>query len=295
MKRCIICNFVIDTTIPLPEATPWTGRDRPVDLYIRSGSVPPDLGQPTEIPFVKRAPGGALILGDRQSPYFYVSQNSIIVDTSAPDWRSYLLGPVMGLVSYLNGLLPLHASAVQIGSRTVAFAGRSGAGKSTTAAALVRRAGHRFITDEVCAVDCMSTSPLAFPHLPFHKLSSESLERLGLDATTVQRPCGEPGKFYVASEEFDPTPCVLHAIYFLETTIDDCAEGIFPVSRLESVYRLQAELYRPDLGGMSVTQASMLLSVAKLVERVRLRRLVRGRRLSDPDSLVRLIESDAGS
>jgi len=41
---------------------------------------------------------------------------------------SYLLGPVLGLVLRLRGVICLHASAVAIEDRSVAFVGSAGAG-----------------------------------------------------------------------------------------------------------------------------------------------------------------------
>lgn len=63
-----------------------------------------------------------------------------------------LFGPVVGFVLHLRGTPCLHASAVVIDGRAVAFLGHSGAGKSTTAAAFVRR-GFAALTDDVLALD----------------------------------------------------------------------------------------------------------------------------------------------
>ncbi len=63
-----------------------------------------------------------------------------------------LFGPVVGFVLHLRGTPCLHASAVVIDGRAVAFLGHSGAGKSTTAAAFVRR-GFAALTDDVLALE----------------------------------------------------------------------------------------------------------------------------------------------
>ncbi len=63
-----------------------------------------------------------------------------------------LLGPIIGFVLHLRGAPCLHASAVAVEGRAVAFLGHSGAGKSTTAAAFIRR-GFRALTDDVLALD----------------------------------------------------------------------------------------------------------------------------------------------
>jgi hypothetical protein len=63
-----------------------------------------------------------------------------------------LFGPIAGFVLNLRGTPCLHASAVVIDGRAVAFLGHSGAGKSTTAAAFVRR-GFAALTDDVLALE----------------------------------------------------------------------------------------------------------------------------------------------
>ena len=89
-------------------------------------------------------------------------------DTSSLENTStYLVGPVLGLMLRLRGVVCLHASAVAFGDRAVAFVGSEGAGKSTTAAALAQR-GLAVISDDVVALvereSCFSVLP-AYPHL----------------------------------------------------------------------------------------------------------------------------------
>jgi hypothetical protein len=55
--------------------------------------------------------------------------------SSLEDAATYLMGPVMGFVLRLRGLVSLHASAIAVGDRAIALVGEGGAGKSTTAAA----------------------------------------------------------------------------------------------------------------------------------------------------------------
>ncbi|HEY0729444.1 MAG TPA: hypothetical protein VGD38_15295, partial [Pyrinomonadaceae bacterium] len=55
------------------------------------------------------------------------------------DTATYLLGPVMGFVLLLRGLVSLHASAIVVDGAAIALVGPAGAGKSTTAAAFSAR------------------------------------------------------------------------------------------------------------------------------------------------------------
>ncbi|HET6764014.1 MAG TPA: hypothetical protein VFH27_10080 [Longimicrobiaceae bacterium] len=64
---------------------------------------------------------------------------------------TYLLGPVMGFLLRQQGFTCLHASAVEVDGGAVLLVGQSGAGKSTTAAALARR-GLRVLADDVAVL-----------------------------------------------------------------------------------------------------------------------------------------------
>jgi hypothetical protein len=92
--------------------------------------------------------------------------------------RAYLLGSAMGALLHQRGLLPLHASAVEIDGRAIAFIGTSGAGKSTMALHLNAR-GHPLICDDICAVDTSGAIPVVWPGLINLKLWRDSLASTG--------------------------------------------------------------------------------------------------------------------
>jgi hypothetical protein len=73
---------------------------------------------------------------------------------TGPSWRWELLvlAQVLPLAAVLRGKDVLHASAVALHGRAVAFMGPSGAGKTTLAARIVAN-GARLVTDDVLAVD----------------------------------------------------------------------------------------------------------------------------------------------
>src|SRR5215470_11023862 len=68
------------------------------------------------------------------------------------DAATYLLGPVMGFVLLLRGVVCLHASAVVIGDQAIALLGPAGSGKSTTAAAFSNQ-GYSVIAEDVVTLD----------------------------------------------------------------------------------------------------------------------------------------------
>jgi len=67
------------------------------------------------------------------------------------DTATYVLGTTLGFVLQLRGVTCLHASAVALGGRAVAFAGAAGFGKSSIAAAMARR-GHAVLADDLVAL-----------------------------------------------------------------------------------------------------------------------------------------------
>ena len=78
---------------------------------------------------------------------------------SGPRWRweRLVLAQALPLASILQGMEVLHASAVCLDGRAVAFLGRSGAGKTTLATRLLAR-GARLLTDDVLALTADGTT-----------------------------------------------------------------------------------------------------------------------------------------
>lgn len=73
----------------------------------------------------------------------------------AADAAHFLLEPVLAFVLRRRGSLVLHASAVEIAGRAVAFCGSTGAGKSSAAAACIA-AGAALLTDDVLTLTLAS-------------------------------------------------------------------------------------------------------------------------------------------
>ncbi|WP_306796751.1 serine kinase [Mesorhizobium sp. GbtcB19] len=97
-----------------------------------------------------------------------------------------LLGPVMALALHQRGLLVLHASAIAVDGKSVIFMGDKGAGKSTTAGAMIR-AGHRLLTDDVVALDLSDPDrPMILPGFPQLKLAADAAGAIHLEQAEVR-------------------------------------------------------------------------------------------------------------
>ena len=93
------------------------------------------------------------------------------------DAVTYLLGPVMGFVLRLRGVVCLHASAVALGDRAVLIAGAPEAGKSSTAAAFCRN-GHAILSDDVAPIVEAAGALYVQPSYPQLRLWPDSVAAL---------------------------------------------------------------------------------------------------------------------
>lgn len=169
-------GLTIASAIELPELPP-VDADGPADVVISEWTG-------------EKAGPGTIVIPDIAA--FHVSGGSRIriaaAQGAAPrNVRLYLLGSAMGLLLHQRGLLPLHAGAVEIDGRAIAFMGASGTGKSTLAAWFHDR-GHGFLADDVLVVRFGDDGwPVALPGMPRLRLWREALELSGREPSGFER------------------------------------------------------------------------------------------------------------
>lgn len=134
------------------------------------------------------------------------------------DACTYLLGPIMGFVLRLRGIICLHASAVAVGGCAVVFVGASGAGKSTLAAALGLR-GFPVLSDDIVALTEKPASFLVQPGYPRVNLWPDSVRALFGSEDTLPSITPTWDKRYLGLDhngsQFARQPLPLRVIYFL--------------------------------------------------------------------------------
>jgi len=182
----------IDSFVVLPELRSAGAVDR-ADLLIRAAPLSgPALDErPARLAWTEAGEAG---LSVREAGAFLVrGGREILVDaaphTDASVLRLYLLGPALAIALHQRGWLILHASAVDLGGRVVAFLGGSGWGKSTLAAMLQQR-GHPLVADDFIAVPlggAPASQPKVYPGFPQLKLWPEAAASLGSDAAQLPR------------------------------------------------------------------------------------------------------------
>lgn len=135
------------------------------------------------------------------------------------DACTYLLGPVIGFVLRLRGVVCLHASSVAVGDHAIALVGMAGAGKSTTAAAF-SCAGYAVISDDIVALADKGAQFLVQPGYPRVNLWPESVVTLFGSADALPRITPTWDKRYLplghGGPHFASKPLPLGAIYILD-------------------------------------------------------------------------------
>ena len=187
---------------------------------------------------------------------FFVSRDGEQVLACTPasatleDTCTYLVGPIMGFILRLRGVVCLHASTLVINGNAVCFCGPPGAGKSTTAAALAQR-GCAVLAEDIGALDDHGNSFRVQPGYPRVNLWPESAAALcgSADALPIITPNWD--KRYMPLDtggpKFHSRPAPLSAIYILSDRLEQCDPEFQSLHSLDALVALASNTYTPYL------------------------------------------------
>ena len=197
------------------------------------------------------------------------------------DVSRWLSGTVLALWLERRGIPVFHASAVVVDSRAIAFLGTNGAGKSSLAAAFMKR-GYSMLTDDALAVDHSRCGRvMARPGYSQMRLwpdqaeyfvgHSEDLELVHPDATKRYVPVG-PEKLGSFCDVPRPLGCLYIAA---RRDAEDSGKNveITPLSSTEAVIELVRYSFTARLLAGLGLQAERLKTLAQIVQRIPVRRL----------------------
>ena len=250
----------------------------------RRGPVPDALGGTTVPPGHRFVHEGKFLLRCESGyGYLYVPGEGVTIERpegADPDEEGlWLTGTVYCAIACLNGLLPIHASAVVAGGAVHAFTGPSGAGKSTLVAAL-GTLGLPMFCDDTLVLDL--ADPARILCLPGHKRLKLTDHALALTGARAEAPVGaDTGKHYAAPPGGDHArPLPLAQLVFLED--DDNPDGEprwEPIAGAERFARLADDHYTQELyrEAMRPTRVEQFALRARIAAQVAMARLVRPR------------------
>lgn len=141
-------------------------------------------------------------------------------NSTLEDACTYLLGPVIGFVLRLRGIVSLHASAVAVDDHAIALVGMPGAGKSTTAAAFAC-SGFPVLSDDIVALSREGEQWLVQVGYPRVNLWPDSVRTLFGSEDSLPQITPTWDKRYLPlgqnGHHFASNPLPLGAIYILDS------------------------------------------------------------------------------
>ena len=269
--RCSIYGLGIVTNRIIPCVPASTIASE--DLVISFGSLPEWLhkleatqSEPAYVAEYKSVCGEPALrvfrLLDGQYYWFhYADQTQFVLDEAGTriwaEWRApltledtatYLLGPVMGFLMLLRGIVCLHASAIAIGNQAIALVGPAGSGKSTTAAAFSQR-GYRVLAEDVVTLDDREDHFLVRPGYPCIRLWPRAVKALWGSESFLPPLTPNWDKCYLnLQERFHDEPLPLAAIYHLgERRHERVAAYVETLDRADALMSLVANTYATKL------------------------------------------------
>jgi hypothetical protein len=290
--------LAIRSDLPLPELDPDAAHAP--DLTIRLAATGRPMPAPDPATVSEFGPEGQYLAWPGVGAFLIQGTNTILVEpapgVSMPLLNLPLLGPVLALLLHLRGMLVLHASAIDLGGRAVAFAGHKGAGKSTTAAAFVAQ-GHRLLADDALAIDLSDPRrPSILPAFPQLKLVQDAADSVTLQgAVTMPRPVPEfPKQQRRLTGSFSHAPVAPGCIYLLvrgpspaiNTLPPPQALGVLLACSFAALFQLRQGRFDGAVAGRHLAQCAALAGV------VRVARLELPSDLAGLPEIVRLVRDD---
>jgi len=238
----VLCGWHTRSEIPLTSVpTSVRGGER-VDIVIRIAHEHSRISRNAG-PVVLKHSAERSLISIRDVADFEVVEGREIriwpaVGVAQKDIEIFLFGPAWASLCHQRGLLPLHASAVAAGRGIAAFAGHSGAGKSTTAA-LLSSLDYELVADDVLPISFNHHSvPGAWPYLRRLKLRSDLIDQLALTPTGLVSETLDKEKYFVCPKQIaDDRWSRLDRLYLLE--IDPSVSGIL-ISRITGADAVRA-------------------------------------------------------
>lgn len=291
-----IHGLTVRSAMELPElAAAPTGKA--FDITIEAGAVPVALtAAEARGPLWQFGDGCFLLKIPGVARYLAVAGQHVMVEieagAAAGDVRLYLLGSVLGVLLHQRGLLALHASAIEVSGRVVAFSGVSGAGKSTLAAHL-RQRGYRVLGDDLLSVDIdHHNQPRAYPSFARIKLWADALNHIDHVPEALMRDQSRLEKFQLRldGEHFD-SPLPLRSVFLLEDNNAGNDIQITPLHGLDAVSGLARATYRPRFLKAMGLQATHFGHCSRVAGRVAVFRLLRPKRIERMSEVVDALEA----
>ncbi|MCP3935935.1 MAG: hypothetical protein GY708_11260 [Actinomycetia bacterium] len=238
--------------IPLPELAET--EEGHADVRVLLEDTPESIDNPTITRPIWSASDDEWLQTVKGVARYHVSGGTTIAIEqwgSDRDVRAYLFGSTIGALLHQRRLLTLHASSFLLDGKAVLVAGQSGAGKSTTLAAVVER-GLTMVTDDKTIVFPDGDRLVTIPGYPTIRLHEDAITNAGKSADGLATLLDSGKKYLWRAPRIHDATVEVGALYLLRKgAVDEVT-----VSRMEghAAFRaiLAATYRRPMIEGLGV-------------------------------------------
>ncbi|MBN2148751.1 MAG: hypothetical protein JW726_15290 [Anaerolineales bacterium] len=256
-------GLTIQTPFPCPVLMPASPQAAP-DVIVSYGTVPFHLAAPLLQESNWEAAVGSFLLraGPRAGRFLVQGESQVTVqrNPAAEDvmLAFYFLDSVLAALLRQRGMLVVHGNAAVLpaprdapaAASAVIVSGESGAGKSTTLAALLER-GCAMLADDITALQLDPAGRvIALPGIPQLHLCEDAAQGLGQDISQAPRyPWRRMKAAIPAGDAMAQHPAQLRAIYLLQLQdqIGLDVPSLFELSGADKFAALQQCVYGPML------------------------------------------------
>jgi hypothetical protein len=277
-----LAGFRIVSALPLPGLTAADAlvADSP-EITIGASQLPETLSSITAVFPEGQCNENELLFTIPEAGRFLIRGGTEILvdqapDSSPGDVSAYVLGTAFGVLWHQRGMPPLHASAIDVADGCVAFMGNSGAGKSTTVAALAAR-GHQVISDDVCVLEHGEQGIKVWPGLNRLRLWEDAMVALGCDQPGIAREFRGYNKYLIPllPAQNPQNARRLRRVYQLETAAEGDRPSITRLQGAAAVEVLMQNIYRATMAEHMGRKANLFVTCAAAAREVAIYRFSR--------------------
>lgn len=205
----------------------------------------------------------------------------------------FLEGPVLGALLHQKGIISFNGSSFDYKGKGIMLCGYSGMGKSSITAAFCQE-GASFISDDIAPVTVSGSVATILPAKKQIKLWDDTLQKLKINSTQLQRIRPESNKFYLPLKVNSASEHTLDYLVILSTHNKNEFRAI-ELEGMNKYNRLRKYIYCGIyLKGMPETEKKFFGQLISLASKVRIFGILRPQ-ICDINEAMRFIENEINS
>lgn len=275
MHKYQVHGLKLASTFALPELASQTVDEiAEADAIIEAGKVPETIPHEWESDEGYLVGREEILVSIKGVARYLVQDGRRIIIQREPQAASelvrvFLYGAGFSTLLQQRRLMPLHAGAVVLDERAIAFCGATGHGKSTLTAALVAR-GFVALSDDKIVLRKSTEGLLASPSPPVLSLHPTAAQTTGQSHKNRVSDTKKFGKHcYLVPDAFSHTPAALTHLFFVKWAGDGCSH-IEPLSPFQGLSELRKNLNLGTLTGPLGFEEDFMRWTQDVIENVRL-------------------------